>query len=393
MSQDQVWHLLLGLALVKHFVDAPDLFEDAPGEYFTLKEIAKRITYRILHYMQASYQSFGLGDEPLWNWCHIDDNCYPGEWGFNTWSTAAWRVKNPCTGDTVFRGGSVIDLFPFVQLFEDAGNWITDLEWGDFDYGLGGSSGIPLPYSPNWYNHVGCLVLATIGNSIYADSLNVLFWNIRKCADLYSAFIPGNPHDLKYFWLDHLPLISTLLHGVYRDRPFFDYFFSHVESLLDEAPINGPERYENPPPNYLWSQNSMLRKPIGLSIESTRTDLFGKYSGIDYMLLFNLYHLAHYECFKRPVIIDYDFPTTYTYLYSSDYSYGDGTINIGHEDDEVVLTINSKSTITMNSTVQSDGKVHLRGREIVLNPGFEVVAGGDFQASTNKSMDLDFSPQ
>ncbi len=384
MSQDQVWHLLLGFALVKEFVDSPDLFEDSPGVFVTLKDMAKRQTYRILTYMQSSYQQFGLGDEPLWNWCHVSEDCYPGDWDYNTWSAAAWRVKNPCTGDTVSRGGSYLDLQPFLKLFASAGNWITDMEWGDLNYGTGGFNP-PLVYSDQYFNNTGLLTLSTIGDTVYAASNDLLFWNIRKCAAFFNYSIPGNPFDLKYFWLDHLPLIRILFHDdPPLNQPFFDYFFSHVESLLNEAPPGGPQNYTLPPSNYLWSQPEMLSQPVGVAQQSTRDDLFGNYSGIDYMLLYNLFNLVYIEKFRRNVTINYDFPTTYTYLYPMPSGYGDQTRNIGHEDDEVVLTINCKFTITMNSIVQSTGKVHLRGGDIVLNPGFEVKSGGEFEAPNFK---------
>ena len=217
MSQDQVWHLLLGLALVKHFVDAPDLFEDSPGDFFTLQEMAKRQAFRIITIMQTVHS------ELPWLFCSDQQSCYPGEWGWNTWSIAQYRVKNTCTGINVLRGGDYGDLLSFSQLFEEAGNWITDQGIVE-DYAAGAI--IPIPSSPHSYNHIGHLTLSTISETVYAEDSPELFRRIRECSDFYNAFVSDNPYDMKYFWLDHLPLISRLFHSGNLERPFFDYFFN-----------------------------------------------------------------------------------------------------------------------------------------------------------------------
>ena len=55
VSQDQVWNYLLGLAMVKHFVDATDTYEDYPCEYVTLEDMAKLQAYRSIKFMHSFF--------------------------------------------------------------------------------------------------------------------------------------------------------------------------------------------------------------------------------------------------------------------------------------------------------------------------------------------------
>ena len=88
MSQDQVWHLLVGLALVKTLVSFDGSLD---GESIDVPAHAKTITHRILTYMREH------------------DN---------------WRTQNPIFGRDVLRGGDWDARRVFSYGFATAGNWI-----------------------------------------------------------------------------------------------------------------------------------------------------------------------------------------------------------------------------------------------------------------------------
>lgn len=398
MSQDQLIGLMMGHSLVKKFVKATDTYEDYPCDYITLNEMAKRQTKRSVKYMQT------WADLKDWTWKIYGHSDYPGKWvpGMNVIypflpPMHVWKIKNPCTGRKVKRGGAWVDLYPHHNLFEAAGSWITEenmnyyainplLIPSDFYIDL------PLPSTGKYFNSRMKLELSTIANDNYASNLEELFWNIRKCADEFNTDIPDNPYDVKYFWLDNLPMMFCLLHDIDPlSSDLFFYYYSHVEQLLNEAPPNGIETLAFSTTDYIWATNSMLDRPIGDYISTSDNFRYGKHNGLDYMILFNLYHLVYQRSFSDPIIITEDFPKTYDYD-NHDFEFGGTFITIGYGANEATLTYHSKDLITMNSTVQPTGKVCLRGNEVLLQPGFEVKAGGEFTAEGNDEMELDFTP-
>lgn len=400
MSQDQVIGLMMGLALVKHFVNSVETYEDLPCEYVTLREMAQRQTYRSINFMQTYTAN------PWWKWHDFGHSDYPGEWKREVpFAPQAWKVINPCTRGVVERGGGWTDLYLHQPHFEDAGNWLTEQIWGDMHY----NNPCPLlpPFDPNpildlpitigndhYYNQIMKLTLTTIANNHYASDLDELFWNIRKCADYYNDNVPGNPFETKYFIWDHLPMISILLHG--KDpasSELFDFYYSHIEQLLNEAPAGGLQNWVYPPSKPIWSMPSMFETPFGeyISCENSDCQRLGEYNSLDYMILFNLYHLIYQTCFNDPVTITNDFPTTYTYD-EYDFLHGVSTIPIGYQINDAFHTIHSKDLIMMNSAIQSNGKLRLRGDKIILQPGFKVELGGEFIAEPINVLDLDFTP-
>lgn len=388
MSQDQVWHLLLGLAFVKNFVDVSSLYEDLPGRYANLRDQSMIKSMRFLNFMQEYSNSYG------WQWCSKAEDCYPGYWpDWGTWTIGNYRIKNPCTAVNVLRGGSVADLTPMIFQFEGAVRWITDSDSIDvtFNSTPRGIGAYPIPFSPNFFTNTGTLILNTIGNQVHGEDLTSLFLSLRKFAHFFNQNISGNPYELKYFWLDHLPMTSVLLHNENALTPIFNYYYSHIENLLDSAPFDGPYREEYPAiERKVWAQPSMLGQPYGSFISEGRVDLFGEYNGLDYMILFNLYHLVHDKLFNYGLVLSEDYPQTYSY--QTDYFGDDGSIDIAHESNASTYTRISKSLIRINSTIHSDGKLRIRGNEVILDSGFEVEDGGEFTAEINVLMNLDFTP-
>ena len=402
MSQDQVVALMLGHSLIRKYVDASATYEYFPCSYKTIKDYAKAQTYRSIKYMQTYI------DDREWTWKEYGTSSYPGRWipefdpVIPPLFRQVWKIKNPCTGHTVDRGGAWIDVYPHMELFEDAGDWITDGRYSSLSYyspnpllppfELEINPPIPDKINDHYFNDAMKLILATIADDAYASDLDKLFWNIRKCVDYHNSNIQGNPYDLKYFWQDHLPMLYVLLHDKNPENSkIFQYYYSHIEQLLNEAPVGGPECDVFPPTEYIWTRSSMFDSPMGYYISDGDNARLGEYNGLDYMVLFNLYHLVYQTKFNNPVSITSDFPTTYSYQ-SYDFEYGDENIDIGHEDNAAYYTIHSKDLITMNSAVGWNGKMGLCGNEVVLQAGFEVAYGGEFTAETNEKMELDFTP-
>lgn len=391
MSQDMIWHLMMGYSLVAHFLaDDTEYFDGYDCESLYLSDMAKR-QVQLMHKYIKSVSNNDPWDPIAYGGLH-----YPGTWNYNS-GIPVYRIKNPCHGDTVHRGGSVIDLRYFAKLFRDASLTITQGAFGDESYVLSSyplfepSFDVLLPYV--WYNTVGRLILSTIADYHFADNLDNLLFNIRKFADFYNKNISGNPLDIKYFTLEHLPMIHFLLHNEPMTNNLWHYYFSHVEQLLDEAPAGGPYCDFFPPTNrFAWTAPNTFDRPIGQFISESGNDrLIGQYNGLDYMLLFNLYMLTYQSGFNDPININYSIPTLYSYD-SYDFEYGTNTINIGNENNAAYFTLTSKDQITMNSTVHANGRIRLRGNEVLLQPGFEVVSGGEFIAENLESMNLDFSP-
>ena len=121
MSQDNVWHYLLNLALVKELVDDPTLYTDGTGEQVTIKLWAQKIAYRMVNRLHYAKEVCTRWDFELLPWPpHFD--CV--EYGY----TVLWDIKNPITNELV-EDGSHARVFQ--ALFAEAGNWVTEMQWGD----------------------------------------------------------------------------------------------------------------------------------------------------------------------------------------------------------------------------------------------------------------------
>jgi len=406
MSQDMICGLMMGHSLVKRFVDAQAQYEDFPCDNITLNEMARRQTYRSIKYMQTWW------DENDWTWKIYGDDDYPGKWvpavppplfPLIPIPVHLWEIKNPCLGSPAAKGNT-FDIYHNSTLFESAGNWLTgeDLNYFALSPYIISLLGIPaeympdlsLPYAGGYFNSRMKLELSTIANDHYASDLDELFCNMRKCADDFNENITGNPYDCKYFWMDNLPMMSVLLHDIDPQcSDLFFYYYSHIEQLLNDAPEEGIIIAEWPSDDYIWFSNSMLDRPIGEYRKDSSGYRPGTQNGLDYMILFNLYHLVYQTNFDDPITITEDFPTTYTYdPLNQSMHYGGQQIALGHEDNSATYSIHSKQEIEMNSTVESDGKIRLVGNTIILTAGFEIESGGEFIAESNSIMDLDFTP-
>lgn len=272
MSQDQVWHLLIGLALVAHLVDDSTGWQFLPPgnlPLMTLSQRAMLTTHRIILSLQHKkcYFIFKNGSPCLHR----------------------WQLHNPITSIPVKRGSDP----RFLKYgFAEAGNMITAEKFGNMHWGFS-------PFARVWFSlarnaqyfqrftvsgnkadmyHVGAL--ATIGH----------VWSTRDLLRIYNKHkkqgFKSNPQ------YEHFALISCLLHDdcppkLVHQKPYF-------ENLLNVAPPEGTSNFgsETKAP-FEWSSINRFVWPERRG-SGTSENLHGEYNGLDYLLLYNLYHLVYH---------------------------------------------------------------------------------------------------
>ncbi|MGB4204702.1 MAG: hypothetical protein WBJ84_03670 [Bacteroidales bacterium] len=270
MSQDQVWHLVIGLALISKLVD------DTVSSPFlnsalrlTLSQRAMLISYQIIKALQYKKCFNIINNKPCFR---------------------IWNLRNPVTKMPVKRGADP----RFLKFgFAEAGDFITNENFGSLHWG----------YSPQgflWIRLLGFFQVAqqfspkgNIDHLFHAGSLATIgnIWSTRDLIRLYNRhhkffFVP-DPH------YEHFALISCILHNdcpkkLNREKEKY-------ERLLNLAPVNGPSNFGNYSADdfvFEWSSINRLVWPERLG-SGTNQWLQGEYSGLDYMLLFNLYCLVY----------------------------------------------------------------------------------------------------
>jgi hypothetical protein len=251
MSQDQVWHLLVGLALVTELVDFAG---DLDGAQVDFRARAKAVTHRILSYMRA------------------EDN---------------WRTQNPIFGTDVLRGGDWDARRVFSYGFATAGNWITSHE-----------DASQTTY-PNLHNETSYAAKTPFRLARVAKKDNYNQRSLATVGDI-NYFIGIFDHGSTLWKLEHevlsnkvykyeqFPLIHVVLHGgaTRLNRAIYG-------GLLNAAPASGPQNHGDGATSCAWAGVSRLVWPE--SNDSRDEWRFGEYNGVDYMLLHNLYQLVYNE--------------------------------------------------------------------------------------------------
>jgi hypothetical protein len=250
MSQDQVWHLLVGLALIKRFGDHTI---DVDGTPVHLRSYAKELTNRILRYMRDHDR---------------------------------WKTENPVTGDYVLRGAEWDARRVFSYGFARAGNWILGQDApGDPGYGdlHNTASKLAQPFfrlakaiEVDNYNQ---RALATVGDINYA----VFDFAFGSCRWKLEHEVLSRTK----FRYEQFPLIHVLLHGgsTRLDPELYGGY-------LNAAPPEGPWNYGGDGESCDWSSSSRLIWPEGTNDYPDAWE-FGEYNGVDYLLLHNLYQLVY----------------------------------------------------------------------------------------------------
>lgn len=275
MSQDQVWHLIVGLALISHLVDDTTSWQvplyHGPVR-FTLSQRAMIAGYRIIHAMQDKFYIVKPGSDGK-------------GFGFNY-----WHLNNPATGEAVKRGANP----NFLKYgFAESGNYITQGAFGDMHWGNSRRGSV-------WYNLSKSFQylqrFTTSGNIEYIYYLGSTatvghIWSTRDLIRIFNRhqrlpFIPNPQYE-------HFALISCVLHD---DCPrMLQKEKKRYENLLDLAPSEGSFNYGYNP-NHLyefeWSSINRFVWPERRGT-GTREHHQGEYNGLDYMMLYNLYYLVY----------------------------------------------------------------------------------------------------
>ncbi len=243
MSQDQVYHVLIGLSLVKRLVPDTVVVRGRP-----LKQWAIQLATRIGQHMSAS----------------------------------SWTIKNPACGNrNVNRGEAAIGFSSGTRMAlsfttDGASNPSTSSLWNTA-WSLLRSPSAPV-YSDDDNLHMA-MAIAAVGNG----------WGSTTQSDLVTLSAREN-------WVAY-PLLHSTLHGNASNG------FCHVPSsinsiartMLDELPLNGGEPM-NPgsagPVPHQFTTNHRFTRPIEQTYVGAPNAEGMRYSGLDFLLLHNLYALA-----------------------------------------------------------------------------------------------------
>ena len=252
MSQDQAIALLMGFALVKRsFYDENVGFYDLDGNYTNINfnSWARYLADLIVKYIRKDL----------------------------------WLIKDP-NGDNVEAGHNA---FANSYGFAEAGQYIT----GHFYHNLvtlepaawfaWSSQKIPNPV--NDYNTTMAMTLAAIGDS--------WFFPLGTANSLFDAGSIWRRHHV-------FVLLYSYLHSIAVGWP--SYNKNKIKEMLETAPCGGPYFWSNSNENFSccgyvqgnpgggWASTNRFRQ-----IKDVQDNGQGKanFNGLDYMLLYNLYHL------------------------------------------------------------------------------------------------------
>ena len=248
MSQDQVYHLLMGLSLVTKLV-AVNVEYNGENLGLLAANLAKRITNHVAVYSN-------------------------------------WVIKNPaCNNKIVDRGPDAWALsFGTNQMIKQITDNTTNYD-DQLTVILNEAIWPPLgmasnPIHLNSDNTHMIMTIAAVGNAWSNSTLNKLM-NLTVLQDFY---------------------LYPLLHGVIHDPAEIETWDNHKDQLksvcfamLEDAPINGPFSPQPFIGNNNWgSNNRFIRKKEDHRNGGNNT-IGQQYNGLDYMLLHNLYYIL-FEC-------------------------------------------------------------------------------------------------
>ena len=250
MSQDQVIGLLFGLALVNKFCDD----ENAQYKGFVFRQATQNITHRLVHYL----------------------------WRCN------WLIKHPITEKEVPRGANIMYQ---CYAIAKAGEVITGKKYQDW-WSTSVSrltwtlAQIPFPflskqqiYHPTedkWKN----LIYGDVNNSMMLRLASVSpTWGKRRLAK-----------NAKAACMEIFMLVHALM---YDYEPFLpaNYFEYQIGSMTQKGSYSFDENNKAPGG---WAATSRWMHPADACMGSYhKTHQNGDYPSLDYMLLFNVYHLVY----------------------------------------------------------------------------------------------------
>ena len=250
MSKDQTFHVFLAMAFVVKCVPQQISFQEKnfmDGETSIHKE-AQKITDRVMSYIHPIASRNTLG-----KWQLNTPNGKKVGAGYNAWTFAhgmSLAQKKISGTENPKRHG-------LSWWFAKA---VYNTTWGLFR---------PI-YFFNQNEGSKTLTLVCVNNSCRGNADKVY---------RYSFLFEKYPNY-------HVPLIYGFMHGkISKKINFKDY-----EKILQQAPFDGPQNEgDMKDRNYNWSATSLIMHPEN---RGERPNFPGKYNGLDYMFLYNLFLLC-----------------------------------------------------------------------------------------------------
>ncbi len=331
-SQDNVWHYLLNFALVVKLVDDIDI-----------KNRVRKLAGNMVNHMHSFDWSWAFSSQNKITYvCNNSGETHhwaiipAGENTHQRWFEA-WIMRNPVN----------YGLAHAWQVWEQPPSHVGR-QWG-FAEAAHWITGLNHHYASSEDDKFEIEILANNASEEVNYSFKALFTVIGYYWQyINTRFDPSNPHH------EHFPLIWQILH---EDMDLGD-FKPAYENLLNSCPECGPFYYKEDgiityPPQ--WGFENRLISDPG---EPGELRITGDLSGIDYMLLNNLYWLVYFPA----KFIDTDYPTG-----------SSGTIS-----EPAVITANK---ITANNTIHPSCDVTYKANtKIILKPGFKVEYPARFKA-------------
>ena len=431
MSQDQIYDLFLGLALVKKCVDPAANFNGLPladGSVSLLQE-AINITNRIIN--RVVEDDFILKNQST----HFQGQCTvtPNECENDF---TAWGCEHNC----VVGDGSNMRLLGYGAV--KAASYITGRSVAD----IYGAQYWRMPTQQAMWNLMGSVeaiaayeaidlisgkddakheykfmtALAAVGG----EWENANFYSVFNLQDIITDMY-NNPNlviDPDYYLVEALGTINVGFtinlveprmrfftnNFAFNEIEYLIYCFLHddspnwtgantidFEALMDEAPCMGPYYYETtvynngntfPPYESLnWSTSSRWKNGYNLNNHPAGNPDHGEYSGLDYMLLFNMY------CLLKPNYASYNFNSNNIVIPSSSQFpmmsiFNSGPIFLGSNFSPgvnvVFESISSAGTIDYINSNLYGHITYKAGKQIHLTNGFKVKRGAKFHAVT-----------
>lgn len=262
ISQDQMWHLFLGLALCKKIFiknTHEDILIGNRIETANIPELIDNIVDRFINLL-------------------LKNKC---------------RIINPVTGKYVLRGSNAkLFMYGFIKAAEK----ITGKKYKEYKF--------------RFFKRIMFKSIIRIAEFAY-NNIIPIYNHFQKNKDKkvviknYSYRCLGIVSDiwftkdiakymsnyyLKKDWFPHFPLIYKLIHN----KGTITIPKEKIEYILATAPENGPYNLKidgkNQFEDYNWSSSSLLDCPETRG--NDQIDFNAVYNGVDYLLLYNLYKLT-----------------------------------------------------------------------------------------------------
>lgn len=400
VSVDQIYHLMVGFALVRKFIPENTYFIPDPTT--------------------GVHKPFMDGETDIWKEAKIINDRYMDLMG------NYWTIYLPGTTTKVYRGPEAFDAsygaaeaacyienrnstptgIPYpIHSCNEYHNFVSKTD-APLWMSLGGSLGPIAMLSSEDYKLQS---LAAIGNSwwtrpqpFFPDPIatTVAFFNpynifhpwqfvtqlvTQTVVPPINVTMPNLATRAAFRDNQHLPLLRQILHGGSNPIPQQKYV-----DLLNSAPTCGPYNYDYPnnASTFEWSSDSRLynserrgeytadipyKDSNGnwqwhLTGDDKVGNFHGEYNGLDYMLYYNLFHII--EPNTVPMVNYMDRVITFTFPDAN----GSGSAS----NPTAIIAFN---TITASNTVNSTANVTYRaGNEIALKSGFSVKSGANFHA-------------